>query len=734
MKRTISIILALVMVLSLLPTAAFAAVDTAEPGKPYTSVAPGTTAIQNYLEADVTWIGTTDDYKKTLAAFSDHGLRKVPVGDLKADGTLGNIKYGLIDSSGRWVAQPVYDKIQAEYWTGDDNWSTGVSDRNQPTEHIFVDGYVQATRNDKMGLLDDTGKEVVPCEYNAVGLPVEGVCRLIQKVGEKYFIGYWNLELSKEIVKPNKYIADYSSSTAGTAIAYGWGYKPASANRMVCKFDFNGGYALVLTGKTETLVAKGWFGENPGRIDKSRKADTDYSYKTIYAQLIDKNGKERLPQAYPILAASLLTGEAYPQNGPYMVFQAVSDKLVSVQSDQGGSWAVFDKHLEEGVVSASGVVIPAKYWGGWTAGLRRPGMWRFAPQPYGGQTRLFPDEGIIAVQYCNYTVSELSSDSIVAKPKFINFAGKDVTATMPKGSQPKALDPDGNMRKIELGSGIISGVQVKVSGDDSRVKYLVDVKTGQRLTDDQWALKSLGRGLFVTSYGDYYGPDGKIVFPRAEKVTTVKNNPNASEQSVGEDLTLVVRDGKVGYINASRLARNSSLPTTTRVKPQPPAMPDWSKWVEKAEPIVVPEGVNVIAGGSYYMQIFGKYLVPIESDFNEYSVQLSSKKPDYPFIVKLVSYDTERGPAYDITYNGGATWNASKDGDAFKFGKGGVDTTTPKWKISKYSTFCTIRKYKDQALAVNASGTKSADGTKVTVWTYKGSAPDHAKITFIKAD
>ncbi|MPM21759.1 hypothetical protein SDC9_68204 [bioreactor metagenome] len=706
-----------------------------EPGKPYTGVAPTAAAAQNYLEEDVTWIGTTAEYQKTLSAFFDSGLRVMPVGTIAEDGAFKTGKYGLVDSSGRWAAQPVYDKIQAEYWTGDSSWGTGIPGYNKPVEQIFVDGYVQATRNGKMGLLDSTGKEVIPCEYKAVGLPVEGVSRLIQEINGKSYIGYWNLELGVEIVKPGKYIADYSSSAAGTAIDYGFYYKPASDTRMVCKFDFNGGYALVLTGKSERIAQNAFTDHGGGANDIRWDGEIfDTKYVTVeYAQMIDKNGKEILPQAYPVLSASLESG-TYPQNGPYMVYQAVSTNRIMVESDQGGGWKGFDKHLEEGVIGASGIIIPAKYWGGfWANG--GPGMWRFLPNPYGASTALFVDEGIIVTTYADYTQSELSGKGITGYQKIIDFKGKEISATIPQGTPAKEVDPDGNLWKIEIGTGIISGVQVKQTGYDWRVKCLVDVKTGRRLTDDQFALKSQGRGLFVTSYGDYFGPDGKIVFPRAETTTAVKNNPNASEQTVGYDLTLLVRDGKVGYVNASRLAVNGKLPTTPRVKPAPPPMPDWTKFLEKPpEPVVIPEGVDVIADGSYYLQIFGKYLVPVETDFNEYSVQLSATKPEYPFVVKLVSYDAERGPAYDITYNSGATWNASKDGDAFKFGKGGVDATTPKWKISQYSTFCTIRKYANQALAVNASGAKSADGTKVTLWTYKGSAPDHAKITFVKAD
>jgi hypothetical protein len=705
-----------------------------EPGKAYTGVAPSATAAQNYLEEDVTWIGTTEEYKKTLAAFFDHGLRLVPVGTISESNAFITGKYGLVDSSGRWAAPPVYDEIRAIYWVDHSQWGTGAPASNYPSEHIFVDGYVQATRNGKMGLLDSTGKEVIPCEYTAVGLPVEGVCRLIQKVGNRYYMGYWNLELGREIVKPNKYIADYDSSPEGTPIRYGSYYKPASENRVVCMFDFNGGYALVLYDRTETLVANGWFGNSPGKIDKSRDPDTDYSYTTVYAQLIDKNGNEVLPQAYPIYENSLLLYGTYPQNGPYMVYQAVSDKPVSVQSDQGGTWAVFDKHLEEGVVGKEGIVIPAQYWGGWTAGLRRPGMWRFAPSPFGGETALYTEEGIIVVQYCDYTVSEMSGNGITAKSKTINFKGKDISAEPPTGTPAKEVDPDGNMRQMDYGSGIISGVQAKK--DDSGATALFDVASGKRLTDYEYSLRSTGRGLFHTSFGDYYGPDGKIVFPRAATMTATINNPNAREQYVGEDLTLVVRDGKVGYVNASRLARDGRLPTTPRFIPSPPEKPNWRSWIETPAPktVSVPEGVDLLADGSYYMQILGKYVVLVETAFNEYSARLSDTKPEYPFVIKLASYDDERGPAYDITYNGGATWNVSKDGESFKFGKGGVDSTTPKWKISKYATFCTIRKYSNQALAVNASGAKSDEGTKVTVWTYKGSAPEHAKINFIKAD
>jgi len=61
-------------------------------------------------------------------------------------------------------------------------------------------------------------------------------------------------------------------------------------------------------------------------------------------------------------------------------------------------------------------------------------------------------------------------------------------------------------------------------------------------------------------------------------------------------------------------------------------------------------------------------------------------------------------------------------------------TVPHKWRINKYSKFCTIHDYNNQKLLVNASGAKYDNGTKVVIWSYTGSALEHGKITFIKAD
>lgn len=139
-------------------------------------------------------------------------------------------------------------------------------------------------------------------------------------------------------------------------------------------------------------------------------------------------------------------------------------------------------------------------------------------------------------------------------------------------------------------------------------------------------------------------------------------------------------------------------------------------------PTVEVEGVQVLADGDYYLQILGKWVYPVET--NAVWIELSDKKPDKPFTVKRVSYNKDRGPKYSITYDGKGIGVQSISGQQLS------SWYAPNWKISVYSGFSTIRDYTNQALLVTASGASNKNGTKVLVWTKKGSAPDHGKVTF----
>jgi hypothetical protein len=313
-------------------------------------------ASKNFNDEDVTWLGTEKEYKKTLEVMFDYGLRKVSVGDTAKDGSLTNIKYGLVDSAGKFAAEPIYDEIKAYY--------ISVNDDEPLIETVFIDGYVQAIRDGKMGLLDTKGKEVIPCRYDAVGLPVEGISRIIKKSGNKYYLGYWNLELGKEIVKPNKYVV---SGADATAEGYPQNYEPLSrsaeweyadersdyyknetSNRIAAQFDFNKGYALVPTGKVEKVNQT---------TDRGITTRNTEAY-LIYAQIIDKKGKEILSGGpYPYRDNGI-----YPQAGPYMVYHKLLKEKLKLNI--GGSTITFYSHLVAGVVGKKGVIIPAQYHGG----------------------------------------------------------------------------------------------------------------------------------------------------------------------------------------------------------------------------------------------------------------------------------------------------------------------------------------------------------------------------------
>lgn len=941
-KRLLSMVLVSCMALSLLQAKVTASAAT-----------------KNFNDDDVTWIGTEKEFKKTLEAFFDAGLRKVPVGDRADDGSLINIKYGLVDSAGKFAAQPIYDKIEAEYLPADDY--------NKITESIFVDGYVQATRDGKMGLLDTKGKEVIPCKYDAVGLPVEGISRIIKKSGEKYYLGYWSLELGKEIVAPKKYIVSgYDATAAGYPQGYEalnrsaeWDYadeasdyyKNQSVNRIAAQFDFKGGYALVPTGKVEAVT----------QTSKDGSGSSVRSY-LVYAQIIDKKGKEILSGGpYPYRY-----GAIYPQAGPYMVYQKLSTKKLTLNISSGGK-VTFDSHLESGVVGAKGIIIPAQYHGGIrgnsaTGWFTSDANMQIIPEfslvmtakdvyqgkkedsarfgvvnlnnktvvpfenayewfRYNSELKLFMgsyiyrtdgskipysdragyDEGgnllaangyftiydedgyhyigvaslktgkaythknlygkaqlmtydsrsnvsvngtlwvnkgdinedkwglvsldgkvILPFEYerpnCGPAwemekggyalvqkngywgiVDTLGKEILPCKYKsiyetgegYLNLCDSDHKYGIFSLYSRKIMIPCIYPRNINMAESILGSVSVNL---EKSLNVLVDDK-GKVITPAYLYINTPSRGLYYNSNQDRVGPDGKIVFPRSESLSMYQGK----QVLIGEDLTLVVKDGKVGYINASRLAREGGkLPTTPLVKPVPiPSLNSVIKHylVDYPDKLVYKIGENfelagfiahtedidgirevldnskisfIVSGvvkvtdgykftsagdkvmecyydgiktgfsitvrvldpavvgdlldnGTYTISVNGKYLKLVDG-----YMELWDTKPAQTFTVKLVNYSEERGPMYHVMAEDQyVVQPASKDGTQL--------VTSPiaiPWRINKYEGFCTMRDYGNQKLLVNASGKKSSNGTKITVWSYTGSAPEHGKLVF----
>lgn len=921
-------------------------------------------ASKNFNDEDVTWIGTEKEYKKTLEVMYDQGLRKVPVGDMQADGSLKNIKYGLVDTSGKFAAEPVYDEIKAYYIsaTQDNRFDEPI------TETIFVDGYVQAIKKGKMGLLDSKGKEVIPCQYDAVGLPVEGISRIIKKSGNKYYLGYWSLEKGKEIVKPNKYpVSDSDATAAGTPANYEplsrsaeWEiadekadfYKTIGSNRIAVQYDFNGGYALVPTGKVEEVdLTKGNANYN------SNKA---YAY-LIYAQVIDTNGKEILKGGpYPYRWNGI-----YPQAGPYMIYHQLKKEKLTLK--KGGGTITFNQYLVAGVVGKNGVVIKAQYHAGirgnsatgWfpadanmqivpelnmfitakdvSSGKKEDGarvgvvntknkvvlpfeFFYEAGPTYDPVNKVFvagsiyKTNGSKVAKSDDAVIDQMTFETVIGNGFFHlqdkkgNYTGvvsiktgkaythKNLTSpatsywwqAFSKVSVDDTLwvtqvDKQGNRKwgLVNLNGKIIlpfeydlaatdewtrtknGYAQVKKNGKwgivDTKGKIIVpckywtinesgeyfvvaDVSTGstlygtysrktakqvipcayysmgamvkgtftvklgpslyalmnekgQILTPSYLNINIAGRGLFYNSNSDYVGPDGNIVFPRSATI----GQYNGNKVYYGDDLTLVVKNGKVGYINASRLAtKNKGLPTTPLFKQDPLPMNTELKYrliqypykqvykigeafeikdfilhsedVDGTRKVIdnaklhfiisgtvkvtdgykftqagiktlecyyedVKTGVsfeimvldpketgNLLENGTYTISLFGKYLKIV----NGY-IELWDTEPADKFTVKLINYDKEKGPKYIIMTEDGQylAQPSSNQGDQLV-----LRNIAHAWRINKYSNFATIRDYGKQKLLVNASGAKSNNGTKITIWNYTGTAPDHARLTF----
>ncbi len=329
-KPLFSLLLAAAICITMIPNAALAAKTTSE--------------------NEPVYLGTEAEYRTTFdAMFDENGLRVVAIGYNSNDGRLSE-KVGLVDKYGNFVVQPIYDNII------DRSGDIAASDYKPAQPIYFLDGYAQAVRDGKMGLLNVKGEEVIPCKYDFVGMPSEGVCPLYvfkKKYGSnnEFYLGYWNLEKNKEIVAPNKYVTPFLDTALNNADDYGFYKKPSGDYFRI--HDFNDGHALVFTesGYSDKLIS-------------------DFRKSSI----IDKNGKDILGKTY-ITGLSLLSSndyQQYPQKGPYLCFYEMD-----VKPDQFKNYEVckawqkqedikrgsfkFGASAFSGLVGPKGVMIPATY-------------------------------------------------------------------------------------------------------------------------------------------------------------------------------------------------------------------------------------------------------------------------------------------------------------------------------------------------------------------------------------
>lgn len=167
----------------------------------------------------------------------------------------------------------------------------------------FSDGLVCIRLNDKFGLIDKTGKEVVELKYNSINIFSDGLA-YVNLNGKFGFID----KTGKEVIKP-KYNAagSFSDGLARVMLNSKWGFIDKSGKEVIkLKYDyvrdFSDGLATIYLDKKY------------GYIDKSGKEviEPKYNYADTFSAglafiglngkygIIDKTGKEILEPKYTI--------------------------------------------------------------------------------------------------------------------------------------------------------------------------------------------------------------------------------------------------------------------------------------------------------------------------------------------------------------------------------------------------------------------------------------------------
>ncbi len=315
-KRIIPLLLAAILLMGMVPTASMAA-------KPeYTS------------ENEPVYLGTEAEYQTTLdTMFDENGLRKVRVGFYSNNGVL-NEKYGLVNKYGNFVVQPIYDEIKLYAFNEDYNYD--VEETILP--QYFIGGYTQAVRDGKMGLLNTRGEEVIPCQYDFVSLPSEGMCRVFNDIPGSYYsyLGYWNLEQNREVVKPSKYVTLEKNNRIGSPETS----KKKPTGDYLAVHDFIEGYAMVFT-----------------------EARVDVSGLSYMATIIDKNGKDIFGKSYFVYDFGN-TYANYPQKGPYLSYQVpitIKDRTFTKKDDSNWRKTLTFNTYATGLAGPSGVLIKPTY-------------------------------------------------------------------------------------------------------------------------------------------------------------------------------------------------------------------------------------------------------------------------------------------------------------------------------------------------------------------------------------
>lgn len=145
-------------------------------------------------------------------------------------------KWGFIDTSGNFIIDPVFTIVR-NFNNGrakvfiDNDWffidkKGGMKISGYGAITDFNGGYAAVRKNSKWGIIDTSGKIIVPIVYNHMKMPVEGKA-IIKEAGKYGFIN-----LKNELIIKNKYgqIDQYSEGIAKVWSDEGIGFIDTAGN------------------------------------------------------------------------------------------------------------------------------------------------------------------------------------------------------------------------------------------------------------------------------------------------------------------------------------------------------------------------------------------------------------------------------------------------------------------------------------------------------------------------
>jgi len=221
------------------------------------------------LDKKIGYIDETGKYAIPLAF-----LAGTDFSEGRAFASKGGLKYGLIDKTGKFLTQEIFDETQP-----------------------FRNGFARVLQNNKLGYLTKKGLLLTQCKY-AAGEDFEGgIAKVILKNdnpqdGIKYssFCGFVNTK-GVEIVKCEYYAFESANLKDGCAIICKDNKYPATDDHAV--IDSTGKWIIPLTMKCKEIKLYTNF-----MIIKISEAPDDYANQNFLYGIVDYSGKTLLPTKF----------------------------------------------------------------------------------------------------------------------------------------------------------------------------------------------------------------------------------------------------------------------------------------------------------------------------------------------------------------------------------------------------------------------------------------------------